>query len=350
MALDPKQPLKTSHLKAAFPDPKGMAPTSDKMAGTLATDFLTWLQKTTLRVLTLKLGEGLVASTPIQYIITVPAIWSEAAKWKTWDIARKAGMGDQLRIISEPEAAVIYTLDIMDPHGLKVSDNFVLCDAGGGTVGLISYTIAALDPNVIIREAAPGSGDACGSTFLNRIFADYLNDLLGGIKDFGDDTLEEALSDFEDSVKRKFDGSDDDVSVSVPGMKNNSDKRIRRGKLMVSGQKMRRIFQPVISSIIALVQAQIKKTGKARAVLLVGGFGQSLYLRQCIAEAIDPSIEVMQPMDGQIAIAKGALIKGLAECAAGAPRTQIASRVARYCYGIAVNKPFISGTHPEDKK
>ena len=41
-------------------------------------------------------------------------------------------MGDEVLIISEPEAAVIYSLDAMDPHGLKTGDCFVVVDAGGG--------------------------------------------------------------------------------------------------------------------------------------------------------------------------------------------------------------------------
>lgn len=51
------------------------------------------------------------------------------------------GRGDLLQIVSEPEAAATYALDAMNPHVIKVGDTFVLCDAGGGTVDLISYCV-----------------------------------------------------------------------------------------------------------------------------------------------------------------------------------------------------------------
>jgi hypothetical protein len=45
-------------------------------------------------------------------------------------------MGDNAMIVSEPEAAAIHALDMMDPHGLQISESFIVCDAGGGTVGM----------------------------------------------------------------------------------------------------------------------------------------------------------------------------------------------------------------------
>lgn len=40
----------------------------------------------------------------------------------------------------------------------KVGDAFVLCDAGGGTVDLISYEITKLAPTLELRELVPGTG------------------------------------------------------------------------------------------------------------------------------------------------------------------------------------------------
>lgn len=82
-------------------------------------------------------GQRLVAlgGVPVQYIITVPAIWSESAKNLTRACAVAAGMGrniSDIRLIKEPEAAGIYALDNMRNLGLAVGDTFVLCDAGGG--------------------------------------------------------------------------------------------------------------------------------------------------------------------------------------------------------------------------
>lgn len=91
-------------------------------------------------------------------VLTVPAVWSDLAKQKTLNSAKKAGLGD-CNILSEPEAAALSTLkDRSDGQVLEVTtrssfsllqtpvtdrsradlqqvgDAFVVCDAGGGTV------------------------------------------------------------------------------------------------------------------------------------------------------------------------------------------------------------------------
>ena len=40
----------------------------------------------------------------------------------------------------------------------QVGDAFVLCDAGGGTVDLISYEITSLDPKLELKELVPRKG------------------------------------------------------------------------------------------------------------------------------------------------------------------------------------------------
>ena len=104
------------------------------------------------------------------------------------------GTGSALHIISEPEAAAMYALDAMDPDNIKVGDTFVLCDAGGGTVDLISYTVSALKPILRVAEASPGSGHLCGSSFLNRIFEKFITEKLGLEREWDEEVLEEVSS------------------------------------------------------------------------------------------------------------------------------------------------------------
>lgn len=141
-------------------------------------------------------------STPIEFVITVPAVWSDRAQTATRRCAEQAGMGtgSKLHIITEPEAAAMYALDAMDPHNIQIGDTFVLCDAGGGTVDLISYEVSALKPILQIKEAAPGSGSLCGSTFLNRIFQKFLEDKLKDDHNWDEDVLEEAMKRFDVTV------------------------------------------------------------------------------------------------------------------------------------------------------
>lgn len=109
-------------------------------------DYLTELFKHAKERLVRRYGDYFVKTTRIEVVLTVPAIWSDAAKDATLNAAKKAGMGPNIRMISEPEAAAVYTIQATQPNHLKVGDNFVVCDAGGGTVDLISYEIKKVSP------------------------------------------------------------------------------------------------------------------------------------------------------------------------------------------------------------
>ena len=102
------------------------------------------------------------------------------------------GAGAAPHIISEPEAAALYALNALDPHGIKIGDTFMICDAGGGTVDLITYKVAGLKPILKLAEASPGSGSLCGASFLNRGFQEYLEQKLGNEPGWDEEVLEEV--------------------------------------------------------------------------------------------------------------------------------------------------------------
>ena len=91
-----------------------------------------------------------------------------------------------------------------------------------------------------------------------------------------------------------------DLHPIVPGMKDNPNYGIRRGKMRMTGADIRTIFEPVVREILGLVKGQIKATKTTvKAVLMVGGFGQNAYLRERIREEIKgDNIEVMQSPNG----------------------------------------------------
>ena len=91
----------------------------------------------------------------LKIVLTVPAMWTPAAKEKTIQAARASGMPDDISLVTEPEAAALATLkekaeeEILKVcytsgfthsrlNGIKVGDAFVVCDAGGGTVVSLS--------------------------------------------------------------------------------------------------------------------------------------------------------------------------------------------------------------------
>lgn len=99
-------------------------------------DYLTQIHRHTMDTLTRRYGESFMASTKVDFVLTCPAVWSDAAKNTTLQAAERAGMGakSSIQMISEPEAAAVYTLKAIQPNHLNVGDNFIVCDGGGGTV------------------------------------------------------------------------------------------------------------------------------------------------------------------------------------------------------------------------
>ncbi|TGO86065.1 hypothetical protein BPOR_0338g00020 [Botrytis porri] len=299
-------------------------------------------------------GKGLAKDYP-KYIITVPAVWDDKAQGRTQECAKQAGMGDHVQIITEPEAAGIYALTNMPTTFLKKNETFILCDAGGGTVDLVSYTISKLQPVPRLREAARGEGGLCGSIFLNRIFAKHLSDKFANYPDWDEEYQTDALKFFEDDIKKNFDG---DISqhffIPARGL-NKPELGIHRNKLRLSGEEIKNVFEPVIQDVISLVITQIRKTARpVTAVLMAGGFGSSEYLRTRIQDVVGTSIEVRRVANGDTAIVKGALISGLSKKDPGHPYAigsfGIDSRVARRHYGTMAYDTFIPGVHDENLK
>ncbi|KAK3370882.1 hypothetical protein B0T24DRAFT_302275 [Lasiosphaeria ovina] len=286
----------------------------------LITDYISALGDHLMYTLREKLGEGVVKNTPLELVVTVPAIWSEQAKERTKQACQRArGLSatkSTIHLVSEPEAAAMYALQGLDPHNLRVGDSFVICDAGGGTVDLITYTIVNLKPVLEVRETAPGTGALCGSTYINMRFRNFLKRKLGGEEGFDDEVLAEAMEKFEKTIKRQYTlgaSPDDAFPIPVGGMANNTELGINRGRFALKGRDICEIFEPVIREVIQLVMDQIR-TSKVpiRAVLLVGGFGASNYLKERLRNAIGNNIHIMQPPNAWLAVVHGAVMKGLA--------------------------------------
>jgi molecular chaperone DnaK (HSP70) len=88
------------------------------------------LRKQVWKSLETKVGTVVLTTFRVDWVITVPAIWSDRARSDTLECARDAGIGsgDRLTIISEPEAAAAYTFQQIRPLGINVGDNVIICD------------------------------------------------------------------------------------------------------------------------------------------------------------------------------------------------------------------------------
>ena len=97
-----------------------------------------------------------------------------------------------LRYESRPPDHICALQIFLVKHDADSKYCLVLCDAGGGTVDLISYTVSSLTPILTVNEAAPGDGALCGSSFLNRIFERHLIERCGSNPGWDQEVLEEV--------------------------------------------------------------------------------------------------------------------------------------------------------------
>lgn len=199
-------------------------------------DFLTSIREVTIESIERTYGAEWVQKSVIEYVLTVPAIWSDAAKDLMVQAAMQAGFGvhrKNFHLVSEPEAAAAYSLSVIPPNSLKIGDTFVICDAGGGTVDLISYKITGVNPLKIV-ESVSGSGDLCGSVYLDQRFEEYIRAVLGdnAIDDMKLKSKTEMMRTWEAKVKFIYghaDSEDDYFEVTVPGVPDCEDTGVEDG-------------------------------------------------------------------------------------------------------------------------
>jgi hypothetical protein len=146
----------------------------------IVADFLRHVKEHLIINLDTQYGEKLWRTLPINLIVTVPAVWSDAAKSRTLEAVTNAGFNSAefLRLkrtltITEPEAAALHTMKSfqgsVQADRFSIGDGFIVCDMGGGTVDLVCYRVASLEPTAL-EETTIGSGDQCGSSFIDHAF------------------------------------------------------------------------------------------------------------------------------------------------------------------------------------
>lgn len=343
----------------------------DRTVMDAVSDYLGQIYTHTMETLNRRYGESFMAMTRVEFVLTVPAVWSDSAKNATLQAAEKAGMGKkhELRLISEPEAAMLHALKTVQPHNLKVGDNFVICDAGGGTVDLIAYKITQVSP-LRVEESAVGTGGLCGSAFLNYRFEEHVKERLGmerylAMRNKKPKTWMMGLKYFEEFIKRNYnEGEQQEVNVPFPGLPDDEEAGVDSGFMVMTTEQVKAIFDPVTDEVVKLLQGQVdairNKGDNVSGIILVGGFGQSNHLYNKLkthfnsaqppsysekpAEEHDarqmeyPSVEVIQPLYAWTAVVRGAVIRGLDD-------NMVSSRRSRLHYGTSYATVFDETKH-----
>ncbi|KAH7383281.1 hypothetical protein BKA66DRAFT_512128 [Pyrenochaeta sp. MPI-SDFR-AT-0127] len=335
-------------------------------------DFLMQVKAHLIKNLDNKYGKELWRTLPITLVVTVPAVWSDAAKNRTLQAVDMAGFNNiqfpQLQrtiIATEPEAAAIHTIKTLrgttQDGKLRVGDGFTVCDMGGGTVDLISYKVAGLNPTVV-EEATVGNGDQCGGSFVDRAFLRWLERRLGTadfVKIAGCRSENVArtslakkaaimLQDFTLEVKSGFSGSETNylrLPAPLSAVEDDEARGISDGEITVTADDMHEMFEFSIRRTYELLTEQWKRAKENKVqikyVFMVGGFSESPYVHSKIKQFVESNgIQAFKPSYAWSAVVRGATAKGLE-----GDTFAVLKRKSRRHYGTSCAKPFKTRVH-----
>ncbi|KAI8090649.1 hypothetical protein BDF21DRAFT_333175 [Thamnidium elegans] len=299
----------------------------------------------------------------IRYVLTVPAMWSASAKETMAQASIEAGIIKKnelhkLRIITEPEAAALfcdkgYSKFIRDPAKPERESNFVVCDAGGGTVDLVTFGLKQHEKTgkPMIYQVGEGSGDTCGSSYLDSNFKEYIlkfyEDMCVSVNLYNTDF--NFVMDQFTKIKIKFNPDNDkdgynDIKLPterpIPYDRKTGKYMLResRTEIRVMDTVMKEeIFDPIIDNIIRLINKQIKQakddSREIKSIILIGGFSRNPYLQNRIKNHYHNLYGICVPAEGVAAISHGAVSYGLN------PR-MVTTRLAGQSVALEVQAPF----------
>ncbi|KAF2130413.1 Hsp70 family protein [Dothidotthia symphoricarpi CBS 119687] len=342
----------------------------------IVADFLTHVRNHLVQNLDNQYGKELWRTLPITLVVTVPAVWSDAAKDRTLQAIRKAGFNatgfpklKRTITATEPEAAAIYTIQSLrgsvQDEQFAIGDGFIVCDMGGGTVDLISYRVSDLEPTTL-EEATIGSGDQCGGSFVDRGFMKWLERRLGTtdfVKIAGSRSediprtllsskLSRMVQDFVLEAKSGFSGTETNylrLPVPLSAIEDDESRGIVDGEIVITPEDMKEMFEFPLRRTYELLLEQMRQArqgGKItiKYVFMVGGFAESPYIYDKIKSFAESNgIQAIRPAYAWSAVVRGAAAKGLE----GDGRAPIKNRKCRRFYGTAFSALFDPNLHDE---
>ncbi|KAF8244868.1 hypothetical protein K440DRAFT_646743 [Wilcoxina mikolae CBS 423.85] len=256
---------------------------------TVVSDFLKSVLETTKTSIERTYDVNWVRKSKVEYVLTVPTMWSDSAKALMIEAAERAGFGTH-------------------------RDDFnLICESESIAADLISYKITAMEP-LKLDEIVSGTGDLCGSMFLDQRFEQYIRKLLGDkvIDNMKPRSKHMMMKSWEETVKFTFGNLDaeHEYYVNVPGIRDNEEANVQDGCHTMQSDDVRKIFDPVVDTIIKLVEDQIlrvqHKGESVAAIMLSGEFGTSPYLLKQLQNKNfgmrSAPLQVLQPINGRTAV------------------------------------------------
>lgn len=311
----------------------------------------------------------------IDWVLTVPAIWSDPAKQFMREAANNGGIPNSRLILAlEPEAASIYCKNLpvdrtISSGGRSTLDAFaagtkyLILDAGGGTIDI---TVQEIKPDGNIKQIYMANGGDWGGVKVDQAFDEFMLDIVGmeTMDKFRNEDKAEYLSlcrEFEVKKRGIRPDSTAKITLRIPlilsekfqevkgvslkdSFKSNKSMSWIGDKLRVDPDTAKDFYSETCRQITHHLNGIFQEPAvvDTEIILMVGGFSESQMLQEAIKSAYQNKTVII-PEEAGLAVLKGAVQFGFN------PKV-INPRISRFTYGISTNKRFRPHTDPEDKK
>ncbi|KAF2201018.1 actin-like ATPase domain-containing protein [Delitschia confertaspora ATCC 74209] len=375
-SLDGMRNLNFQHIRASG----NLAAYTHKTPEDVVTDYLTNVFEYLERVVD-NFSQALREQITTDIVVTIPTGWSHRAINSTYRALSKAGFNSttfpklkEVIFVTEPEAAAIYTARYLrDTQGQEVLTNggyFILCDAGGGTVDVVSYKVKKLSPSLELEQIGFPTARKCGSVFINEEFKKWLRALIGptNYEKIDPNTvmgkitshvtegraMRELMEQFNSRKKRFRGGEDGDITLELPAPLDDLTihDKVDEGYITIKNADMQKFFNVCVGQIVELVKGHIHQIGvkgaRPRNIFLVGGFGESEYLQRVIRQTFKMwNVEVRRPDTSWTAVVQGAVICGIEK---NTTQNLVKATACQHSYGIKASKIYSDiSNNPEDE-
>ncbi|QRW20294.1 hypothetical protein RhiXN_09269 [Rhizoctonia solani] len=247
-----------------------------------------------------------------------------------------------VRFVTEAEASVHFCIHHTNLGSiLKPGINFAVCDAGGSTVDTTLYSVKSARPILKLEEKRASACVQAGAIFVDFEAEKYLRRTMTGAGLSSEDVIEytkTGVKDFEMFTKRAFKDETAEQSIAIAKTRfNNTAIRARRGRMALSGSTVKEFFDVCTQEITASVDKQINGLN-VPYILLVGGFGDSPYIRGEFKKRYEPR-------GSQVTLTNDSTSKAVADGAViWSTLSSVYSRAPRYSFGTDAStlyNPFV---------
>ncbi|GAA5968763.1 hypothetical protein JCM21900_002748 [Sporobolomyces salmonicolor] len=302
------------------------------------------------------------------FVISHPADWTVSETNYLREAMEEANLippdfaPGKLMFVKEPAAITYFSRShTKDAEGtwLQNGESFALCDAAELRVSIVGYTVTALKPRLKLRTYEPMTCLPFGAFAVLTASESSLARRLAKTKFKSSIFTTTLVDEFRAKVLPKFSGVGGGghaffrLRIVSEGMEKevkgataiDAEAKTRDGWMTLSGQDVEGVFKLSIDAIVVRLASVVPK-GRAKHIVLAGGFGESPYLVRRLRETFEPQgVHLVIPeIPTHTAVSEGSLRFYLSET--------LRPRATRFRLGVEValdwRTQYSEGMHERD--